>query len=253
MMKRPACAMLGLLLMASGGSAVDPGPESTDPIDGRTVVTKAAAAIKRAKMVSYTAEYTATGWVAKFVANVQGKALVGKQSKWEIARFRCDVKLRKPGSTEVRELSAGCDGEQFFLVDPVAKTAYQDMDPAVLGKNGRDVQRVVMEEFSSPEPFKEQLEAETIELTGTESVAGVECYRVHIKSDTPPEVDWFFSKKDRLPRKVIRTYANRQDPEGEAGTTQLVISDLVVNPELEKDPFTLVVPEGFAKTDDFAP
>ena len=251
-MKRATGAMLGLLV-ASGASAADTGLKSADHLDGRAIVTKAAAGIKQARVVSYTAKYTATGWVAKFVANVQGTALVGKQSKWEIARFRCDVKLRKPGSSDARALSAGCDGYQYFLVDPKAKTAYQDMDPAVLGSNGRDVQRVVMQEFASPEPFKEQLEAETIELRGSESVAGVECYRIHIKSDTPPELDWFFGKKDFLPRKVILTYPNRQNPEGEPGTTQLVISDLVVNPELEKDPFKLVVPEGFARTDDFAP
>jgi outer membrane lipoprotein-sorting protein len=37
------------------------------------------------------------------------------------------------------------------------------------------------------------------------------------------------------------------------GGFSMVLSNLAVNPVLEKDPFQLVVPEGYTKTDEFAP
>ncbi len=251
-MKRMMSILLSLL-MASAAVAGDTDSKKSKSADGRAILAKAVAALKKVKRVSYRADYTATGWVAPFVATVQGTAVMGEQSKWEIDRFRCEVKLQKPNSSETLEFAAGSDGEVFFLVDSKTKTAYEDMDPAVLGSNGRDIQRVLMGVFSAPEPFSDELEAESIESTGTETAGGEECYKIRVKTDTPPELVWFLSKKDYLPRRVLRIYPNRQDPEGEDGTTQLTISDLAVNPKFETDPFTLVLPEGFRKTDDFAP
>ncbi len=37
------------------------------------------------------------------------------------------------------------------------------------------------------------------------------------------------------------------------GTTELTISQLVINPKFKANPFKLVVPNGFKKTDEFAP
>jgi hypothetical protein len=141
------------------------------------------------------------------------------------------------------------------LIDPQAKIAYQDMDPAVLGADSRNLQRVILPEFSADEPFKEALEAESVEIAGSESVAGEDCHRVTVKTGepSPAAVDWYISKKDYLPRKVVRTYNNRSDPEGSPGTTELTISQLVVNPKLKADPFKLVLPSGFKKTEEFAP
>jgi outer membrane lipoprotein-sorting protein len=58
------------------------------------------------------------------------------------------------------------------------------------------------------------------------------------------------AKKDFLPRRVERTFPTQG---GEMGGRQTTLSDLVVNPALEKDAFKLKLPEGFTKTDDFAP
>jgi hypothetical protein len=131
--------------------------------------------------------------------------------------------------------------------------AHEDMDEAVLGSQARNIQRALMREFGAPEPFKTALEAESIELKGMAKVGEEECYEVNIKTDNPPELLWYISRKDFLPRKVVRIYPNQQDPEGEKGTTELAIFDLKVNPQLGSDPFKLLVPAGFTKTDEFAP
>jgi len=260
-----SCLLLGIL---TSGPAF--GEES-----GKDLLKKSADSVKKVKSASYKADYTGTGWVAAFVADVRGTAIIGGRSEWDVARFRCDVKLRKPRpddedkdesgeaksesqglwSDEVKSFTAGCDGDVYFLIDPQAKIAYQDMDPAVLGADSRNLQRVILPEFSADEPFKEALEAESVEIAGSESVAGEDCHRVTVKTGepSPAAVDWYISKKDYLPRKVVRTYNNRSDPEGSPGTTELTISQLVVNPKLKADPFKLVLPSGFKKTEEFAP
>jgi hypothetical protein len=113
-----------------------------------------------------------------------------------------------------------------------------------------------MREFSDPKPFAGILEPEegdppAIELKGDAKVGDQECYEVVIKPTGPqaPEVHWLIAKKDLLPRKVVRVYERN----GEKGTTELAVHDLKVDPKLGTDPFKLVTPPGFTKTDEFAP
>jgi len=240
-----ACALLPIPALADG-----------DLTDGREILKKADEAVKKIKLVEYRADYQGTAWVQQFVPAVTGTVVLGKQSKWEIPQFRCEIKLQKYGSEEVQELTAGCDGDVYFLIDPKTKTAHEDMDEAVLGTQSRDIQRALMREFSIPKPFGAILEPEegdppAIELKGTAKVGDQECYEVVIKPTGPqaPELHWFISKKDLLPRKIVRIY----DREGEKGTTELAVHDLKVDPKLDRNPFKLVPPPGFKKTDEFAP
>lgn len=251
-MRRVTGVLLGLFIM-SGAMAQDAGTKSGEPTDGRKILKKAAEAVKAVKLVGYEAEYSSTGWVKPYVADVRGKVVVGDQSKWKLDRFRCEVTLKLPDSEESLEYRAGSDGEMFFLVDSKTKTVYADMDSAVLGSQGRNIMRVLLPQFGAPDPFKEELEAKTIELKEEETVHGEPCYHVYIKPEAPPEQDWFFSKRDLLPRKVVRSYINQQDPKAEKGTTQLVITDLEANLRVADDPFKVNVPKGYTKTDEFAP
>lgn len=252
-MRRTMCLVAGLCFASVCAIADEVVTKTTGSSEGFEILKKAETALKEVKQVSYRAEFKATGWVAAFVPEVSGTALLGERSKWDLDRFRCEVKLQPRGSSEVIELTAGSDGDLFFLIDSKNKMAYEDMDPAVLGSQGRDIQRVLMREFTASDPFGDEIKPDLVELKGTESVGGEECYQIHIKSDTPPEVVWFISKKDFLPRRVRRIHPNRRDPKGEPGTTELTVTNLVVNPKLNSNPFKLVVPTGFTKTNDFAP
>ncbi len=44
-----------------------------------------------------------------------------------------------------------------------------------------------------------------------------------------------------------------KNPQGELGTTQLEVFELVAKPAFNMAPFRLAVPPGFSKTDEFAP
>ena len=235
------------------------GGELTDPMD---VLKKADAAIKKVKLVSYDADYTATEWIRKFVPDVKGSVVLGEESKGEIAKFRADVSIRShksddeqsdagdsAGKDEVLKVIAGSDGDEYFLLDPKSKTVYQDMDPAVLGKNSRNIQRVVMKQFVAKNPFEDELKVEEMKLEEAEKVSGHDCYKVRLKMERN-EAIWYFSKKDSLPRRVDRIHKNG---EGEEGMTKLVISDLKTSPDFKGNPFAPNAPADYKTTDEFAP
>ncbi len=229
------------------------GCQSGTSMTGMAVLAKSKAAIAEVKHVSYHAEYGATGWLVTMVPAVTGEVVMGPKSKWDLARFRCDVAITRNGSEETLRFVSGSNGDIFYLIDSKTEMAHEDMDPAVLGSNGRDIQRVLMSALVSDDPYGDDLTPDSVELIGSRSIGGVDCYEIRVKSDSPPQLVWMVSKKDFFPLRITRTYPNRRDPEGDPGTTHLTVTSLVVNPSFSKDPFVLSVPPGFTKTDEFAP
>ena len=218
--------------------------------DGKRILTQSREAIRNARMLRYEGDYRVTGYIKQWVQDIQGTAIVGQISKHDVPRFRIELEQKEEDSEEAVRYVVGSDGDKYFLVDEKAKTVYADMDPAVLGSNSRAFRRVLLPELSEKEPFQEALESETISVGDSESVAGEDCHVVVIKNESPPDVMWWISKKDQLPRRVRRLYKNA---EGEEGTTELTLRALEVNPRLRENPFLIPEPEGFKRTDDFAP
>ena len=232
--------------MVRGENPPKPATPSAEAVD---FAKKTAEALRAAKVVIYKATYTPSGWVSQRVPSVEGTATVGDQSKHKIDAFVVDVKIRKTGSEDVVELKAGSDGNDHFLIDSKSKTCHRDLDPAVLGAQGRNVQRIVLRDFAAAEPLADILKGGEIELRGEVKVGEEDCRELYMKHADTGAMVWAVSKKDFLPRKVTRIIKNEQ---GEA-TTELLISDLVVNPQFIRNPFEMVCPEGFKKTDEFAP
>ena len=244
--------MLGVILMlvvTTTTTAQDSGQADGRPDEAKAIISKAAAALKAVKSVSYTTHYKGTEWIAARVPEIRGRVVMGGRSEHDIDRFFCELKLTPPGSSELRELSAGSDGDEYFLVDPSTKTVYQDMDMAVLGSAGRGIHRALLRVFTDPKPFDEVIRSGTMDLKDETKIGDEECYVVHLKPSDPPETVWYFAKKDLLPRRVTRLY-KREDKEG---TTELSLTDVVVNPTFVRSPFKPVVPKGYTKTDEFAP
>lgn len=237
------CGCVTVALAEEPPKKAGPSPEALE------FAKKTADALLAAKTVVYKANYKPSGWVAKEVPAVEGSATVGDQSKNKIDAFVVNVKIHKTDSEDVVELSAGSDGNEYFLIDAKAKTCYKDMDPAVLGAQGRNLQRIVLRDFAAPEPLANVIKSGEIELRGDVKVGDEDCRELYMKHRDTGTAVWAVSKKDFLPRKVTRMIKNDQ---GEA-TTELLISDLVVNPQFIRNPFDMVCPEGFKKTDEFAP
>jgi len=251
MKRRMIVTAIGLGFAVSAAAAEPTGSRTARNETGVEILKKSQDAMKRVKHVKYRARFRGDGWVKRFVPDIDGTTISGPRSKWDINRFRSEVELTPRNETKALHFTVGCDGDVYFLLDPETKTAYEDMDSAVLGTHGRDLQRLVMTAFNADDPFGKDLEPARI--TGEETVEGVPCKIVSLKDEDGTDVAWFIATTDYLPRRWRRIVANRQNADAPPGTTDLTIAELVVNPKLEGDPFKLTVPEGFTKSDDFAP
>lgn len=246
--------VLSLMFMAGLATAMVQADQTKETLspggDGVAILEKAREAMKSLKSVRYKADYRATGWLTEFVPNVQGEVLLAGQSQWKIDRFFCTVTVRPPKEENAQNLTAGCDGDVYFLINPLNQTAYEDMDAAVLGSNGRAVTRIVVSGLTSGDPLVDERKAQKVELKEDIDIAGESCHQVLVTlPDGGRQVVWYFSKKDYLPRRYDRLNKN---PKGEEGSTQLLLTGLETNPKIEGNPFKLSLPAGFAKSDQFA-
>jgi hypothetical protein len=246
--------MVGVLLSLAPGvmaqTSEKPAGKSDEAME---IVKKAAAALTQVKTVRYKADYKGTKWIASLVPSVRGVATIGSRSKFDIDPFFAEVTITRTteeGAEKPVQYKAGSDGDIYFLIDDNTKTVYQDMDPLVLGSNSRDIRRVLAPEFADPKPLEDVHKAKSVRLLDSESVDGVSCHVVAVEAERPPVVTYYFSTKDYLPRRVVRTYQNE---EGEEATTELILHDVTPNPSFVRSPFKPVVPAGYTKTDEFAP
>ena len=101
-------------------------------------------------------------------------------------------------------------------------------------------------------PFSDEINGKSRELKGSKVVKGVGCYEVYVvyAAESAPPATWHFSKNDFLPRRRIDYFTG---PDGQKFTRTKVISNLVVDPKLDEMAFKLKLPDGYTKTDDFAP
>ncbi|MBU0718719.1 MAG: hypothetical protein KJ749_10760 [Planctomycetes bacterium] len=258
-MQRTIVFILGLsIALATLGIEVahasdEPSSTSAKSAEAMEIMKKAEQAAKKIKLARYTAEYKATGWVTKHVPHVEGTAVIGEPSEYDLLRFFAEIKLTPYDTKETTQVSAGCDGDLSYLIDHQAKMVYADIDPAVLGAHERDIQRLLVREFVAEEPFADELKAKKMELQDEVQVGDEKCHQVRVELQPGRAAIWSFSKKDLLPRRIERVYANREDPEAEPGTTTLTLTNLVAETKFRIEPFKLAVPPGFTKTDEFAP
>lgn len=219
--------------------------------DPKQIVQKSAEAIGKLKVVAYDLEYKVAGTFVYFLPNVSGRVIMGKESPDGFKRFHCRVKMQKGDSAEAIEVTAGADGNIYYLIDDKAKTVYADIDPQVMGKHRDGIDFTLTREFGLARPFEDALNGGEMKYVREEKVDGHDCHVIFFKSSPiVPAMDWYFSKADHLPRRIH--FANK-DPQGNEGSGQATLLNLAVDPKLDKDPFQLVVPPGYKRTEEFAP
>lgn len=258
-MQKTVCLLTSWLLVgAAAGQDVDYGKEVTANLDTQPaaidILVKVDAAAKAVKSVRYRGSFRGTGWLEDRVSQVMGKATIGGWYTNTIGvrrfeRFRFDVEVRDPGSEEVRKLVAGNVGDQSYLIDWRNEIVHAAGAYDVIGSDGRTAQAIGMVEFVHPTPFSDEINADRAEMRGTAAVGGEKCHVVYVDyARGREEATWYFSQNDYLPRRVDRMYRD-----GDAlATTELIVTDLVVDPEIDDDDLALTVPEGFETTEEFA-
>ena len=249
-MRRAACLLLTLALVSVPAYAEDKGPgELTDPVE---ILKKVDAAARAVKAVKYNVVYEGLGAAAanttKVEASIIASGFVGNAPE----EYLVDAKITLPKATKSRRITGGTDKDMFYVVHHDTKTAYENIDPAVMGCFAQLFARAWMIEFVHPTPFSDELNGKKQELRGSKKVDGEDCYEIHVvyAVERAPQATWYVSKKDFLPRGRIDTYTR---PDGRRLVWQRMISNLVIDPKLNDEVFKLRLPEGYTKTDDFAP
>lgn len=217
--------------------------------DAKEILIKVDEATKKLQAVRYSASSKGTGGLESRAPAIEGTVvLVGKSEDGGPKKFRVEAKGKRPESSETVEFTAGADGATFFVVDPKNKTVYEDIDRGVLGSFGRMAQALVVLEFCHPKPFSDEIEADTQELLPDKKIGSEDCYQVRVVyKGGQGESIWCFSKKDFLPRGRERV---SKTPEGRF---VYELTALTADPKVPDDAFKASVPEGFKKTDEYAP
>ena len=256
-MKRTVCVLLGWALLAGGvaqGQEKRDLPKKTpdEKNEAVQILRQADEAIKAVKLVKYKGSFEVIGWEKGQIPSLEGTAIIGGGFDRYFEKFRLDLKVREGESSEVEEFVVGGNGDKFFLLDPQKNIAYENTKPTVVGYANAWVSSLCMAEFVHPTPFDDEINAEKVELKGTEKVGDEECYVIHVvySEARGMETDWYFSKKDLLPRRADRITVHKIRGKS---VKKLVITDLIVDPKIDKDTFELALPEGFEKTDKSAP
>lgn len=245
--------MLPFALFAVNARAEEPakGGKLTDAVE---ILKKADEACKPIKSIKYTAAGEGLFSEAEKQPKVSGTIISMPPVEKKPAMFRASVKVQKPGSTDVDEVTAGCDGDVFYVIDHKNKKVYQDVDPAVYGGFRRQIGAIRMAEFGHESPFGDEIGGKVKELVGVEKVGEEECYHVRVEYSGAADglvTDWWISTKDFLPRRADRVRTDSAS--GNKGGGKMVLTGLEINPKADVKVFALVVPEGYTKVDDFAP
>ena len=249
MMKR-RISMIVCVLVASTVAYGQDKP-SGDTNKALEILKKVDAAAKAVKAVKYKATYKGTGAAESRSPSVEGTAVFTGSSGNAPEKYRFDVKIKLPNSSDVREVTVISDGEEFALIDHTDKKAYVDIDPAVVGRAGRSARAILVAEFVHATPFSDELKGDKQEITGSKKIGGVDCYEIDVTyTGGSGRSVWHFSKKDFLPRGRNVMF---NTPDGKPGGRQYFITDLDIDPKLDKDTFKIKVPDGYETVDDFAP
>ncbi len=250
-MKQTIGAMMILGMFTALASGQDAAKKAGDLTDAIEILKKADEASKAVDFVQYQATAVGTGAAESRVGKASGTVTLKGRKNNAPVQYRYDIKVQAPGSSDEKDITVGSDGKTYFLIDTKEKKVYEDIDPAVVGTSGRGVRGLVMAEYGHATPFTDEIKGTKQELKGSTKVGDEDCYEIHVTyTEGGQEATWCFSKKDFLPRRVERFF---QMPTGEKGSSILSVTKITLNPKLDKDPFALVIPEGFTKIDDFAP
>ena len=254
-MHRHVRILSGLLFLSATSfvMASDEKKMPDDQINPVEIVKKADEATKAVKAVRYQGSMQTEGGAAERYRLCEGSAVFEKNAKSELGRSRVEVSGRVGKAPETRRVVVGTDGENSYMIDHDAKTAYVDVDPMVQGSGRTLAAGVLMLEYAHPRPFSDEINAKDHKYEGIEKVGDVECHKVSLAyANAPQKAVWYFGKNDFLPRKVIRQFVDQASGEVQGSTTQTV-TKLEVDPKLTGDEFKFTLPEGYKKSDDFAP
>jgi len=240
----------GLLAVALGG-ADSSAKSSAAATRAMEILGQAREAVGAVTAVRYTATATPGGVAESFFSAAQGQLIMVGWNGVTPLRFYAHVRTVMPGSDQALELTGGSDGRTFYLVNHRTKRGYEAADPAVMGSGASPIRGLGIVEFVEWAPFDDELQAQAVELVGTEEIDDQWCYKIRVvDADGQGESIWYFDKKSYLPRRREQWF---NIPDTGEGTLVRTVSDLEVNPEIDPVVFKMNLPADYERVDSAAP
>jgi peroxiredoxin len=238
-------------VFAQDGRAVKPDP--------RTILDRAAAALRALSALSYDATYMGMGRWAADTPQIRGTVRMARLPDNPRLRARLGAEgfFIAPG-TEVEEMfRVAFDGESVLRLLPNEKAfLHKRLDEnapdedlgLVTGLFGRVGHDVLLFEFLWEEPFLRHGEPSALEYEGRVQVGDVFCDVLYIehgqrRDGQPLRERWFLGVDDHLPRRVERISTDRR---GTFGAYVLTLENLRHNLPLDEHAFRIPLPEGYS-------
>ncbi len=161
-------------------------------------------------------------------------------------KFLVDAEMTTPDREQPRRFSAGSDGTRYYFIDHDARIVHHGPQTRVIGRLGLSVLQAVIIDFHHPEPYARELRLGA-ELLDGEQIAGEDCHQLRVvyTAQGTAEGFWHLSKKDLVPRRLSYSFT---EGNGEKGTVVAMLTNPLLNPELDPELFALKVPEGYQET-----
>ena len=217
-----------------------------DPEMAKRRLAAAQAAIKDAQTLSFVLKVETKGAVA---VGVDGKVQMLRQAKsggrWIARLVGTSTLSYSLGDDDAIKVPYDIviDGEYYTWIDHEKKRVMQRV-----GKGARDRQITVakqyawIKELADADPFHlNDKSYETIDLTGQETINGVECDVIVLdEGKNKTKQTWYIATSDNLPRRLHRQMGGMID-------NTYTIIDLKLNAELDPSTFVIETPEGYTE------
>jgi thiol-disulfide isomerase/thioredoxin len=215
--------------------------------DARTVLQTAAEAMRSLQSLSYDARLETRGGTSWRV--VDGRVLLDRidadgSSDPVGGRILVEGEITRSGRAEAEAFKAAYDGVWMRRLRPESQMLLEGQP----GYGGEELLRgsfgeLILDEFFVPETLVETWGDHDLRWLRREQVGSVDCDVVEIRHrDDDGTEQWWLGADDGLPRKMRRQFLSARGTEVES---ELVLSNLEVDTEIDSDVFRLVPPESF--------
>jgi thiol-disulfide isomerase/thioredoxin len=214
---------------------------AADP-DPKTILKEATAAMKALKTVRYEAHGQADGILAVQIPGVTGWAAIERDFDLAHPKVRLTGDVKYYGRDDASKLEIACDGAKVDLIghDRNVYLSRELPQAAVLFER---VVTLYIREFALADPFTQERGAVQLKYVGTAKIGDEECDVIlAVLNAEGGQIEWAFSRKDHLPRRVKRYYPT---PAGDLPMT-VEITKLEADIEIPGGMFALKQPEGYS-------
>jgi len=239
--------VLSLLLASCGEQPPDAADDAaadsiiaqTDPLE---IVTAANSATEAVTSVSYDFRSFGIGGAAVMVPESEGSVMIMETETPGVLCARVEMTLSvvdSLGSPYEITYAGSTDGETVW----VAESVNRQFHVGTVAGGGDDLMNPlmagIMYEYIVPQPFGDEMAAESLSYEGTQEVNGVECAVILVTYREDTVARWFFSLGTSLPLRVERLIADG------TGAQVIELSNLSVDGEMDPASFVIECPEGY--------